>query len=423
MRRLSTAVLAAAAIIAGCLTLPTHLAAASPAGGDVAVAVRPQVMTLQVVKISGLLDPVLADFLSKSVTDAEAKGSIGLLLQVNSTGSVISDRQLRALATKLHTASVPIVAWVGPSGAKAKGGVAQLLASVTRVGVAPGSSIGATGRVVVPLNQWAPAFRAHEPKLRHATIGSDDAKKLKIAPKDSLILKQILLQVPGFRTKAGKTSSGRSVTATRLVFSQLSTGSSLMHTVASPSVAYLLFVIGLGLILFELFTAGVGIAGLVGAVFFVLGSYGLWVLPVHGFAVGLLLVSFLAYGIDVQIGVPRVWTGVGTVLFIAGTLSLYSGVPTPWLAVAGGIVGMVLFMVKAMPAVTRTRFSTPTIDRGWLVGQTGESLDALTPSGVVKVGGGIWSGRAAAGTTIGRGAAIKVTGVDGTIVEVAVDTD
>ena len=37
-----------------------------------------------------------------------------------------------------------------------------------------------------------------------------------------------------------------------------------MHTVSSPPVAYLLFVIGLALILFELFTAGVGVAGLVG---------------------------------------------------------------------------------------------------------------------------------------------------------------
>ena len=63
-----------------------------------------------------------------------------------------------------------------------------------------------------------------------------------------------------------------------------------MHTVASPPVAYLLFVIGLALLLFELFTAGVGVAGVVGAGAFLLGCYGLGVLPTRPIGVALLVV-------------------------------------------------------------------------------------------------------------------------------------
>lgn len=423
MRRLSTAMLAAAAIVAGLAVLGVQPALAQPEEPTSVSVGAPVTSTLQVVKISGLLDPILANFLATSVDEAESSGAIGLLLQVNSTGSVISDDSLRALATKLHESKVPIVAWVGPSGARAEGGMAQLLATVDKVGVAPGSTIGNMGDPVVPVTQWSRAFAENQSKLRNEVVGSDVAKRMRIAPKDALVLRQVLLQVPGLRIQDGTTSNGRKVTATQLVFSQLPTGSGMMHTVASPAVAYLLFALGLGLIVFELFTAGVGIAGFVGAVFFVLGSYGLWVLPTRGIAIALLVASMVASSVDIQVGVPRVWTGIGIVLFTAGSLLMYDGLPTPWLAAVGGIIGMVLFTVYAMPAMTRTRFSTPTIDREWLVGQSGQSVDELAPDGVVQVGGGMWAGRVSNGAAIAGGAAIKVVGVDGTVVEVAVDTD
>ena len=53
----------------------------------------------------------------------------------------------------------------------------------------------------------------------------------------------------------------------------------LLHTVSSPAVAYLLFIIGLALLIFEFYTAGVGIAGVVGAACIILASYGLAALP------------------------------------------------------------------------------------------------------------------------------------------------
>ena len=111
------------------------------------------------------------------------------------------------------------------------------------------------------------------------------------------------------------------------MFSGLGLFDELMHTVASPPMAFLLFVIGLALLIFEFFTAGVGIAGGVGAVCVVLGCYGLAALPTRPVAVALLLLAMLAFAIDVQVGIPRLWTGVGIVLFIIGAWFLYEPVP------------------------------------------------------------------------------------------------
>ena len=97
----------------------------------------------------------------------------------------------------------------------------------------------------------------------------------------------------------------------------------LMHTVASAPVAYLLFAIGLSLLVFEFFTAGIGIAGSVGALCAAFGTYGLSELPTRSWAVALLVGGVIAFAIDVQVGVPRLWTGIGLALFAVALLFLY----------------------------------------------------------------------------------------------------
>jgi membrane-bound serine protease (ClpP class) len=191
-----------------------------------------------------------------------------------------------------------------------------------------------------------------------------------------------------------------------------------MHTVASPPVAYLLFVIGLALILFELFTAGIGVAGVVGAGALVLGSYGLAALPTNPVGVGLLLLALLGYGIDVQTGVPRAWSVIATAAFIVGSLVLFDGISLSWITLLVAIGGMALAMVAGMPAMVRTRFSTPTIGREWMIGEVGTAVGAVSPDGVVTVRDAPWRARTNRATPIEAGQAVRVVSIDGLLLEV-----
>jgi membrane-bound serine protease (ClpP class) len=202
------------------------------------------------------------------------------------------------------------------------------------------------------------------------------------------------------------------------VFGALPIGDQLLHTVASPAVAYLLFVIGMALIVFELFTAGVGVAGLVGAGCFVLGCYGLAVLPTRPAAVALLVVAMVAFAVDVQTGVPRVWTGVATACLIVGSFLLYDGLSLSWITLLVALVGIGLFMLAGMPAMVRARFSTPTIGRSWMVGEEGEAVAEVAPDGVVRVRGALWRARTNRATPINAGAPVRVVEVDGLLLEV-----
>src|SRR4029450_13599557 len=74
-------------------------------------------------------------------------------------------------------------------------------------------------------------------------------------------------------------------------FDRLDIANQLLHTLISPSIAYLLFVAGLALIVFEFYTWGVGLAGLAGAAALVGALVGFSHLPVAWWAAGLLMLA------------------------------------------------------------------------------------------------------------------------------------
>ena len=94
-------------------------------------------------------------------------------------------------------------------------------------------------------------------------------------------------------------------------FRRLGLDGQVLHRLISPSIAYFLLVAGLALLVFEFYTAGVGLAGLVGALCVVGAFVGFSHLPVHWWAFALLLFATFGFAIDVQVGSVGVWTVIG----------------------------------------------------------------------------------------------------------------
>jgi membrane-bound serine protease (ClpP class) len=213
----------------------------------------------------------------------------------------------------------------------------------------------------------------------------------------------------------------RAATTTR--FFKLGLVPRLLHTVASPSSSYLLTTVGLALLVFEFFTAGVGVAGLVGAVALLFGTSGLGALPLNGFSLVLFLLAFLAFAVDVQVGVPRFWTGAGMFLYVVSSFTLYREVDgltlrPGWITLVACISGVALTYVVGMPSMTRTRFATPTIGRDNLVGCTGTASGDINPVGVALVNGARWRARVNRSTPLTDTQQLRVVGIDGITLEV-----
>jgi membrane-bound serine protease (ClpP class) len=368
-----------------------------------------------VVEAGGLLDPVLMDFLRQSIVDAEAEGATALVFQVNSDGVVVDDSALGVLLTQMLDSSVPIAVWVGPSGSSLTSAAAQLVGAADQVGMAPGTRLGNAGAPIID----GLDLRRLDP-IRDQTVGSQEAADLGITTAAAPTIGDFVVNLPGVRTREVPAENGetRREPITQVRFGQLSLFSQLMHTVASPAVAYLLLTVGLALIIFELFTAGVGVAGVVGAGSFILAGYGLGVLPIRWWGLVLIGLSMVAFAIDVQTGVPRFWTGAGVVMFVVGSLALYDGVSLSWITLGFAIISVVLAFVAGMPSMVRTRFSTPTIGREWMIGEVGRAVSSVDPDGVVQIRDALWRASTNRATPIEELESIRVVAIDGLVLEV-----
>ena len=342
---------------------------------------------VEVFEVSGLLDDVLASALENSIIDAQNNGANALILQMNSKQAVISNQRLVALGQAFLDSSIPIEVWVGPSGSTAQGKVAQLALLSDSLGVSIGSSIGKTGEYVfssMELNssyqekikilrsstlQWNEAIEANLVQCDRVEIdelGKTLTEKEQLARCANPTLGDFLVNRDSFVSEVIQTDDGpRLSPLTKTKINRLNLIDQLMHTVASPTITYLLLVSGLALLLFEFFSIGVGIAGVIGAISVALSAYGLTILPFRPWALLLIIFSMLAFAIDIQTVVPRVWTLIGQIMFTIGTIFLYYevNVEMSWIPMSVGIIGVLVLMARGMPIMIRGRFATTQIDR------------------------------------------------------------
>jgi len=342
---------------------------------------------VEVFEVSGLLDDVLADALDNAISDAAKNNANALVLQVNSKQAVISNKKLTEIAIHIQSSVIPIEVWVGPSGSTAQGKVAQLVLVADSLGVSIGSSIGKTGEQILQseefgerweqkhtllkdtILQWDQAIEADLVGCERVTVdelGKTLSEKEQLARCSNPTLGDFLVNRESFISEVVETEGGpRLSPLTKTKINRLNLIDQLMHTVASPPVTYLLLISGLALLLFEFFSIGIGIAGVIGAISFALSTYGLTVLPFRTWALILIIFSMLAFAIDIQTVVPRMWTLIGQATFTLGTLFLYPepNVEMSWIPMTVGIAGILVLMARGMPIMIRGRFATTDIKR------------------------------------------------------------
>src|SRR5581483_9154350 len=381
LRTIATVLAGAAAVVA-----LASAAAAAPA---------PAPARLDIVKVTGLIDPINADLVSRSVRAAERDHALALVLQLNSSGGTISAGARDRLAEQLVRSSVPVAVWVGGSGSpRALGTAFTLLRTAGFTGEAPGSRVG----------NGPPPPQTLPDGLEHRVMSGDDAVDAHLLDSAAPTLVSFLGDLSGRTRKGVHIDLGQANHGFRkdltFNFSQPSVLPKLLHTAATPDVAFVMLLIALSLIMFEFFTAGVGIAAGTAVIFLAASAYGLGVLPVQPWAVALLAIAFVGFAIDVQAGAPRFWTAVGAVAYVVGALSLYHGHHVSlWVVVLMGVL-VALLVVNGMPAMVRSRFSTPTIGRESLIGRMGVAESGVDPEGTVRVDGAPWRARTNRATPI-----------------------
>jgi membrane-bound serine protease (ClpP class) len=403
---------------------------------------------IDVVQVDGLLDPANAALLTRIIEEAGARDASLVVVQLAATGAV--DVDVQELVRTIEAATVPVGVWVGPSGSNARGASALLALAAPQVAVAGKAGIGP----VYPLSFDDTSDPPRDEVLAQVTalqtehsrdaanseavvdhrLSAGDAERLGVVNAVQPTVGDFIVSLDGQTVQVqgddvtldtadvvGQGEERRRQPNQEVRFHKLDLSQQVAHTLVTPWVAYFLFVAGFALIVFEFFTAGVGIAGFVGAAAVIGACFGFSHLPVQWWAVGLLLLGLLGLAIDVQAGGLGAWTFIGSAALVAGSVTLYGGssrLDPSWWVLVLVVGGTVLFMLSGMTAMIRSRFSTPTIGREELIGEAGVAEVDVAPDGVVRIHDSLWRARTNRATPIKAGAPIRVVAVEGIVLEV-----
>jgi membrane-bound ClpP family serine protease len=370
---------------------------------------------IDVIDVSGPLDASALEFMNQSILDAAERGQVLAVLQIDSP-AVLDGESLTRLEETLDSPPLPVAAWVGPGPAVAGGGIGELVWQMEHSGVTAGATLANPPTVVgVADDVYGHGLTAEE-------------SGLPIQPS----IRQYLQDLDGetFTTASGPVTVETlkpfedGVTLKTVTFRQPDIGTRFWRLAATPEAAFFFLVVGLTIASFEFFAIGPGVAAGVAAISLLLAGWGIVNLPVKPWALGLAILGWMLLTAAYQKGGVLVLTLLGAVvLLVAGSFYVDgSGQIDPrWYLVLPSVLAVLFFFLLAMPTVQRARFSTRTIGREGLIGETGIAVDGFDPDGMVEVNGARWRATAHREAGLVAGSAIRVAGVDGMFLEVEPD--
>jgi membrane-bound serine protease (ClpP class) len=366
---------------------------------------------IDVIDVSGPLDASALDFMTRSILDAAERGQVLAVLQIDSP-AVLDHEALTRLGQTLESPPLPVAAWVGPAPAQANGGIGQIVLDMDQASISAGSTVD-----LIPAIAGDPEGPAQEMTAEETG--------LVLSPS----IRQYLQRLDGvtFDTADGPVTVETvipfedGVTLKQVTFRQPDIGTRFWRLAATPEAAYFFLVVGLTIASFEFFAIGPGVAAGVAAISLLLAGWGIVNLPVKLWALGLAILGWILLTAGYQKGRVLALTLLGAVMLQVAGMTYVDGsgqIDPRWYLVLPSVLAVLFFFLLAMPTVQRARFSTRTIGREGLIGETGVAVDGFDPDGMVEVNGARWRATAHREAGLVAGSVIRVAGVDGMFLEV-----
>ena len=383
----------------------------------------------------GFIDPPVSAQIADVIEVAETEGSELVLLQYTSAGGVSVD--LDEVLGLMEDASVPIAVLVGPlgTGAEAAGAAGLLWLAADVRAVSTDASIGpiepadlaalddqeSTAARTAALVEAAGGDANVGERLLTERVAADELADAQIASVEAPGIEPLLVDLDGtsVTTSAGERDLQLRSDEVEVRFHSLGLIRRVLHAATTAPFIYLLLVVGLGMLLFEVFQPGFGVAGLAGVITAAVGAFGLYVLPVTWWAVALVILGLILYAVDTAIAGFGPVTAAATAAFAVGSWRFYAAdalALNGWL-IAATTLTVLVFFVFIMTSLLRAQAGPEGVSVDDLVGRPGIVRSVLNPEGHVYIDGALWRARWTGDAKRAKvGTPVRVHDVDGAVV-------
>lgn len=413
-----------------------------------------------VLEIKGVIGPAVSDYIRKGLKTAARKQAPAVVLQIDTPGGL--DHAMRDIIQAMLRSPVPVLTYVAPAGARAASAGTYMLYSSHIAAMAPTSNLGAATPIQIgglPTSPESPqkseeksqeekkepSGSALERKMvndaaayirslaeRHGRNGDWAEKAVReavsLTASEALALKVIdivaadvddLLRQADGRKVVMDSGTVQVKTAGRATVHILPTWQNrLLAVISDPNVTYLLLLLGMYGLIYELANPGVFFPGVVGAIALLLALYGFQVLPINYSGLALILLGIALVAAEAFI--PSFGSlGIGGIVaFAIGSLILLDedSLRISLTLIAGTTLVSAAFVLWLMGRMAGLRRRPVRTGIEALIGMTGEVREDFSSEGRIWLMGESWQAKAA--EKLHRGEKVTVTAKEGLVLTV-----
>lgn len=396
-----------------------------------------------IITISAAITPPIAEYILQSIDEAAKSDAEGLIIRLDTPGGL--DLAMRDIAKGILNAPIPVIVYVSPSGARAASAGVIITVAAHVAAMAPGTNIGAAHPVGLGIggqmdktmsqkveNDAVAYVRGIAGKRgrsvewvekavrKSESITAEEALRLKVVDFVTTDLNQLLSQMGGREISL---ASGKKVLRTKgAVFNNKKMGlrQKVLSALSDPNIAYILLLVGLAGLYFELSNPGVIFPGVIGGISLIMAFFAMQTLPVNYAGVALILFSIILFIAEIMVVSHGILTVGGIISLVVGSLMLFQS-PDPALRISLGVLVPAvavtsLFFVAIIALALKSQLRPKLGGREGMVGEEGEAVTDIFKEGKVLIHGEFWS--AVSDELVAKGSKVRVVRVEHLIVKV-----
>ncbi len=398
---------------------------------------------IYIARVSGVINPVTSAYMVEAIRKAERTGGQCLVIELDTPGGL--DESMREVIKEMLNGEIPIIVYVYPKGARAASAGAFITVAAHVAAMAPGTNIGAAHPVSAGGQQVDSVMRdkmtndaaayivsiakergrnvkwAEDAVRKSISTAADEALKLKVIDFVAASEEKMLAMLDGFTVTLKDTLITLATKGRRVVRVNMSLRDRFLLTITNPNIAYILLILGLYGLIFELQNPGAVFPGVVGGICLVLAFYSMHILPVNYAGVALIVLALIFFTMELYVTSHGLLGLGGAASLILGSLMLFKS-EVPFLKVSVEVIMIVvvitvLFFLVLIVFGIRAQFRKPVTGQEGIIGEKGVAKTRIDrKGGTVAVHGELWNARCDDG--INPEEKVRITKVEGMVLTV-----
>ena len=392
-----------------------------------------------VIEISGSINPAVADFLKKGINQASADGVSCVIIKIDTPGGLAES--MRIIVKAIFASKVPVVTYVAPSGARAASAGVMITIAADIAAMAPGTNIGAAhpvgaggkdigGKMSEKVtNDMVAHVKSIAQKRGRNVQWVEKAVRESVSVTETEALKANVIDIVAkdlddlIRQINGRKIENKGVLKLdnpKKTMIEESFRTKVLKIISDPNVAYILMMIGLAGLYFELSHPGAVLPGVVGGISIILAFFAFQTIPVNYAGFLLIILAIVFFIMEMKIASYGLLSIAGITSLLLGSLMLFESNGTDmglsWKVLVPTLMVVSGFFVVISGLVFKSHLSKPRTGAKGLLGEIGVVKEPILQEGKVFVHGELW--KAISKDSIEKGAKVRVLKIENLVLEV-----